>query len=125
MADRLTLRSLVPLLDVRSVPASIKFYRKLGFDVANTFTAEGGTEPVWAELTNGHARLMISRGRDAVRGAKQGLLLYLYTADVNGFRGEVLAAGVAAGTVEYPFWAPRGEFRVDDPDGYVFMVTHT
>jgi hypothetical protein len=24
-----------------------------------------------------------------------------------------------------PFYAPRGEFRVKDPDGYDIMITHT
>jgi hypothetical protein len=25
----------------------------------------------------------------------------------------------------YPFYAPRGEFRLTDPDGYTLMITHT
>ena len=31
-------------------------------------------------------------------------------------------AGVAGGEIKSPFYAPRGEFRVEDPDGYVLMV---
>ena len=50
---------------------------------------------------------------------------YLYASDVEAYRTELLADGVQAGVVEYPFWAPRGEFRIEDPDGYVVMVTHT
>jgi hypothetical protein len=53
MPEPTTLLSLVPLLHVRSVPSSSEFYFRLGFVVASTFTAEGGTEPAWAELTNG------------------------------------------------------------------------
>jgi len=37
----------------------------------------------------------------------------------------LLDAGVAAGDISSPFCAPRGEFRVTDPDGYCPMVTHT
>jgi hypothetical protein len=32
---------------------------------------------------------------------------------------------VDAGPIQSPFWAPRGEFRVIDPDGYVLMISHT
>ncbi len=125
MAEERTLHSLVPLMAVRSVPRSIEFYGKLGFAVLNTHTPEGGTEPVWAELHAGGAHLMISRAQEAIDAAKQAVLFYLYTADVDAFRAELLGKGVQAGAVEYPFWAPRGEYRVEDPDGYVLMVTHT
>jgi len=30
-----------------------------------------------------------------------------------------------AGPIQYPFYSPRGEFRIQDSDGYVIMVTHT
>ncbi len=117
------LASLVPLVHVRSVPESVAFYERLGFSAVHTFTADGGTEPVWAELVNGGARLMISRSRDAP--AAPDMLLYVYTADVDAARAVLVANGVDAGVVEHPFWAPRGEFRVEDPDGYIVMVTHT
>jgi hypothetical protein len=68
---------------------------------------------------------MISRTRESLGPGRQGLFFYLYTSDVDAFRTELLASGVQAGVIEYPFWAPRGEFRVEDPDGYVLMVTHT
>jgi len=32
---------------------------------------------------------------------------------------------IDAGPIARPFYAPEGEFRVTDPDGYVLMVTHT
>jgi uncharacterized glyoxalase superfamily protein PhnB len=125
MVERSKLLALVPLLPVRGVPRSIEFYGKLGFSVLGTHTPEGGPEPVWAELKAGGAHLMISRTHEASEVTKQPVLFYLYTPDVAAFRGELLEKGVQAGVVEYPFWAPRGEFRVEDPDGYVLMVTHT
>lgn len=35
------------------------------------------------------------------------------------------AVGEPVGPMAYPFYCPKGEFRVTDPDGYVCMVTHT
>lgn len=37
----------------------------------------------------------------------------------------MIADGVRCGDIATPFWAPRGEFRIDDPDGYMIMVSHT
>jgi hypothetical protein len=33
--------------------------------------------------------------------------------------------GVEVSAIEMPFYAPRGEFRISDPDGYDIMITHT
>jgi hypothetical protein len=125
VVERTRLHSLVPLVHVHSLSRSIEFYAKLGFTVSNSHTPEGGAEPVWAWLQAGGAHLMISRTRDAIETTKQAALFYLYAPDVAAYRTELLNNGVQAGVVEYPFWAPRGEFRVEDPDGYVLMVSHT
>jgi len=45
--------------------------------------------------------------------------------DVAAKHEELRAGGVRAGDIKYPFFAPRGELRVTDPDGYVLMITHT
>jgi hypothetical protein len=42
-----------------------------------------------------------------------------------GLGERLIAEGIEAGTIQYPFYAPRGEFRIQDPDGYVIMITHT
>ena len=55
----------------------------------------------------------------------QAVLFYLYCSDVAAFRTMLMEAGVEVGPINSPFYAPRGEFRVVDPDGYVLMVTHT
>jgi hypothetical protein len=125
VVERGQFHSLVPLVHVHSVPRSIEFYAKLGFAVSNAHTPEGGEEPVWAWLQCGGAHLMISHTRDAIDGSAQRVLLYLYARDVAVIRATLQANGLEAGEIEYPFWAPRGEFRVDDPDGYALMVTHT
>jgi len=121
----MSLSSLVPMAFVRSVSRSIEFYRKLGFSVGNTHTPEGGAEPVWAWLKGGGAQLMLARASEPVDPKAQAVLFYLYCDDVATFRTRLLESGVEAGPVNHPFYAPRGEFRVTDPDGYALMVTHT
>jgi len=53
------------------------------------------------------------------------VLFYLYTPDVAGLREALLESGVEAGPLAHPFFSPKGEFRIVDPDGYVLMVSHT
>ena len=120
-----SVRSLVAMPRVRSVPESIAFYRRLGFEVENTFVPEGHTGPAWAYLTAGRAHLMVAEGDETVVPTQQGVLFYAYCDDVPALREELMAAGVPAGPIETPFYAPKGEFRIEDPDAYVIMVTHT
>ena len=89
------IRALVPFVHVSNVPESIAFYEKLGMTVGNTFVPPDATEPAWAWLQSGIAQLMLAKASEPV------------------------------GDIKYPFFAPRGEFRITDPDGYVLMITHT
>jgi hypothetical protein len=51
--------------------------------------------------------------------------IYLYCPDVPTYHARLLAQGVSAGAIAYPFYAPRGEFPVTDPDNYALMISHT
>jgi catechol 2,3-dioxygenase-like lactoylglutathione lyase family enzyme len=119
------IRSLVPLAHVASVTDSIDFYRKLGFEVPNTFTPPESKDPVWVGLERGAARLMLSKASAPVLPEEQAVLFYLYYDDVTVTRRQLEEAGVSAGPIEFPFYNPRGEFRVTDPDGYVLILAHT
>jgi catechol 2,3-dioxygenase-like lactoylglutathione lyase family enzyme len=119
------IRALVPMAFVRSVPDSIAFYRRLGFETENTFTPAGQDEPAWAYLASGRAQLMVSRATEPVVASQQAVLFYAYCDDVAAFRERLAAEGIEAGAIQYPFYAPRGEFRIQDPDGYAVMITHT
>jgi hypothetical protein len=110
---------------VKSVPTSIVFYRRLGFEVENTFTPPEQKEPSWANLSSDRARLMLARADEPVIPSQQAVLFYSYCDDVPALREYLIAEGIEAGPIQYPFFAPRGEFRIQDPDGYVIMVTHT
>jgi catechol 2,3-dioxygenase-like lactoylglutathione lyase family enzyme len=121
----MTLKSLVPMAFVQSVRRSIEFYSKLGFEVGNTHTPEGGVEPVWVWLKSDGAQLMLSKASEPINREEQAVLFYLYSSDLGEYRRMLVEAGVEAGPIQHPFYAPRGEFRVTDPDGYVLLVTHT
>ena len=110
---------------VARVPTSIAFYRKLGFEVANTFTPDGSSDPAWAWLRSNDAHLMVTRADGPFDAGQQAVLFYLYCDDVFEMRAELERAGVAVGPIGYPFYSPRGEFRAEDPDGYVLMIAHT
>jgi catechol 2,3-dioxygenase-like lactoylglutathione lyase family enzyme len=123
--ELMSVTALVPMAFVKNVTRSIDFYKKLGFVVGDTHTPEGQTEPVWAWLKCGGAQLMLALATEPIDPREQAILFYVYCEDVSAFRSQLLASDVAAGPISSPFYAPRGEFRVTDPDGYTLMVTHT
>jgi hypothetical protein len=118
-------RSLVPLAQVRSVKRSVEFYQKIGFVVEDTHAPEGSAEAVWASLASGGARLMVAEADVPIDRGQHDVMFYIYTPDVAAFRDTVIEAGVEAGPIRHPFFSPRGEFEITDPDGYVLMVSHT
>ena len=120
------MRALVPLAYVKSVSRSIEFYAKLGFRVRNTNQPAGEAEPLWAHLSaDDGAQLMLGKATEPVIASQQAVLFYIYCDDVTAKHAELKKAGLPVGKIASPFYAPRGEFRVEDPDGYVLMITHT
>ncbi len=118
----MTLGILVPLAHVADVARSIEFYKLLGFEVKNTVEREGNLQ--WAWLQNGKADFMIARSARPMNPDAQDVLFYLYAPDVVAFRNQLQSRGVKVGQLNYPFYMPRGEFRVDDPDGYALFIAH-
>lgn len=118
-------RQLVPMASVADVERSIAFYRHLGFEVGDTFAPDGATRPVWAWIHSDTAELMLSAADKPVVAEQQRVLFYVHTDDVTAAHKELNEAGLNPGTIRTPFYAPRGEFQLTDPDGYVVMVTHT
>ncbi|MCI4566536.1 VOC family protein [Lysobacter sp. CFH 32150] len=130
-ADVPPLRNVVAMLHVASVARSVAFYAQLGLEVSNTHYEPGGgidrgDDPVWAWLQSRHgASLMLARADAPVDPAAQAVLFYLYCDDVAAMHAALVAVRAPVGPIAYPFYCPRGEFRLTDPDGYVCMVTHT
>jgi catechol 2,3-dioxygenase-like lactoylglutathione lyase family enzyme len=120
------MRVLVPMASVKDVTRSVEFYRKLGFEVGNDFAPPGQSSPSWAWLASaGGAQLMVSRATEPAPATPRGVLFYLYCDDVAATHAQLGAAGLAVGEIKFPFYAPRGEFELEDPDGWVLMITHT
>jgi hypothetical protein len=57
--------------------------------------------------------------------SQQAVLFYLYYDDIAATREALAAQGLPVGEMSFPFYCPKGEFRIVDPDGYVLMLTHT
>lgn len=118
-------KQLVPMVFVKDVERSLEFYAWLGFEVGNTFVEEGATKPTWAWLSSGEAQLMLAWASEAIVADEQRVLFYVYTDDVDAAHVSLAEAGLSPGEISKPFYSPRGEFKVVDPDGYVLMITHT
>jgi hypothetical protein len=117
--------SLVPFIHVKSVPRSIEFYARLGFKVGNTHQPESEPEPVWAWLYSDKAHLMVSKSGEPVDPTKQAVIFWTYTDDVSAFRKLLMESGVKCGEITYPFYNRKGEFSIEEPDGYCVMVANT
>jgi hypothetical protein len=99
----------------------VAFYKTLGFTVANQHPEDVPT-PIWVWLNAGKANLMLHSTEEPIVASEQRIFFYVYVQDVASFREEVIAAGIAAGPLTRPFYLPRGEFEVRDPDGYAVMI---
>jgi hypothetical protein len=80
---------------------------------------------VWAALERGNAALMLARAREPVVPGQQAVLFYLYYDDIAATHAALSAKGLSVGEMAFPFYCPKGEFRLGDPDGYCLMLTHT
>jgi catechol 2,3-dioxygenase-like lactoylglutathione lyase family enzyme len=113
-------RGLIPFVHVDDVERSIAFYHHLGFIVESVYKYRGTA--VWAELRSEGAELMVSTDGDAIDPAGQGVLFYLYSANLSALREQLLAGGIQAGEILDGSPGPRQEMHITDPDGYVLKV---
>ena len=104
--DRLT-----PMLPVRSMPASVEFYEKLGF-----IAEQRDDDWRWAMLRSGECRLMVDESINAHPGIPRTSVLYLYPDDISEFHKQVRSNGLDAPDLEVTFYGMT-EFRIDDLDG--------
>jgi len=118
-------KQLVALAYVADMRRSVAFYEGLGFEVGYSHTDPGSGELAWAALERGNAALMLGKATAPVDAGQQAVMFYLYFDDIVATRAALAARGLAVGPMAYPFYCPKGEFRLEDPDGYVLMLTHT
>jgi len=115
-------RRLVAFAHVADVQRSIQFYAGLGLEVKNTVESDNGSGLVWAWLENEEARLMVGLADAPVDASQQAVLFYLYVDSVEETRKALLDLNYSPGEINRPFYLPNGEFRLEDPDGYVLMI---
>ena len=68
---------LIPMLPVKSMPASVDFYQKLGFSVERRQDDWG-----WAMLRFDEVRLMVDQSINLHRDASRQSVLYLYPENI-------------------------------------------
>ena len=121
---------LVPMIHVADVERSAEFYRKLGFEIGNFVPREGKMHWAWLYAPKAPdwkrgPNLMLTRGAPGVSAGAKSALFYLYANDLKKLRDELLTKGVKASEISYPDYLPKGECRVDDPDGYCLMIAQS
>lgn len=102
---------LMPMLPVRSMPASVEFYGKLGFMVERRSDEWG-----WAMLVLDECRLMVDQSINQSPDAPKQSVLYLYPENIVEYHAQVRKNGLGVPDLERTFYNMT-EFRFDDPDG--------
>lgn len=105
------LNRLIPMLPVKSMPASVEFYQKLGFSVEKR---NDGWR--WAMLCLDDCRLMLDESINLHPGIPRTSVLYLYPEDVREYHEQVRKNGLEIPDLDATFYG-MAEFRIQDPDG--------
>jgi Glyoxalase/Bleomycin resistance protein/Dioxygenase superfamily len=112
---------LIPMAHAADVQRSADFYKQLGMEVRGSLRTPSG-ELQWVHLGRDQADLMLARASDPVIASQQAVLFYLYSPDLIALRAHLQSSGVKVSSITYPDYMPKGEIRVDDPDGYCLLI---
>jgi hypothetical protein len=112
---------LIPMAHSADVQRSVLFYKQLGMEIRGSLRNPAG-QLQWVHLACEQAHLMITRASEPVIASQQAVLFYLYSPDLIALRDHLLASGVQVSPITYPEYMPKGEIRVEDPDGYVLLI---
>jgi uncharacterized glyoxalase superfamily protein PhnB len=110
---------LIPMLPVKSMPASVEFYQKLGFTVERRQDNWG-----WAMLRFDDCRLMVDQSINTHPTAPRQGVIYLYPENVAEFHQQAQSNGVKVPDLEVTFYGMM-EFRIEDPDGNRLWIGQT
>ena len=108
---------LIPMVQVADVQRSIDFYRLLGMEIGGSLRNPSG-ELQWVHLGCDRAEVMFTLASEPVIAGQQAVLFYLYSPQLVQLRECLLSNGVKVSDITYPNYMPKGEIRVEDPDGY-------
>lgn len=112
---------LIPMAHAADVQRAVDFYKLLGMEVRGSLKASSGGLQ-WAHIGCEQADLMFARASEPVVASQQAVLFYLYSPNLAALREHLIAAGVRVSAITYPEYMPKGEVRVDDPDGYCLLI---
>lgn len=119
MADKLT--GLIPMAHAADVQRAADFYQKLGMEIRGSLRDPVGNLQ-WVHMGCGAANVMFARASEPVIASQQAVLFYLYATDLATLREQLLSNGVNVTHITYPDYMPKGEIRVEDPDGYCLLI---
>ncbi|RZA06746.1 MAG: hypothetical protein EOO68_04555 [Moraxellaceae bacterium] len=102
---------ITPMLPVKSMPASVAFYQKLGFSIQ-----QKNDEWRWARLCFGDCCLMVDQSINVSPTSPRSSVLYLYPDDILGYHNMIRNNGIDIPELEVSFYGMT-EFRMEDPDG--------
>jgi len=112
---------LIPMAHAADVQRAVDFYKLLGMEVRGSLRNHSG-ELQWVHLGCDQADLMFARAAEPVIAGQQAVLFYLYSPDLIALREHLVASGVKVSPIKYPDYMPKGEIRVDDPNGYCLLI---
>src|ERR1700719_315428 len=113
---------LIPMAHVANVQHSVDFYKLLGMELLGSLKASDSSELRWAHVACEQAHLMLARASGPIIASDQAVLFYLYSPNLIALREHLIAAGVSVSPITYPEYMPKGEVRLEDPDGYVLLI---
>lgn len=120
------LRSLIPVLDVKDVDASIAFYCDvLGFALHDKVAWGGRTE--WAVLRSEETQLMLcaSQSDDGEEdGCATEGVFFVYHDNLESLLVYLGSKGYGSGSNLLPSSGHGRDFYLRDPDGYVLWFSH-
>jgi catechol 2,3-dioxygenase-like lactoylglutathione lyase family enzyme len=102
---------LVPMLPVKSMPASVGFYQKLGFSVEQRNDDWG-----WAMLRFDDCHLMVDQSINLHSNKPRQSVLYFYPENIVEYHEQLRRSGLNVPGLDATFYGMT-EFRLDDPDG--------
>ena len=105
------LNRVIPMLPVRSMPASVAFYQKLGFTIEQRDDSWR-----WAMLCLGDCRLMLDESINVHPGSPSSAVLYFYPDAIAEYHEQVRRNGLVVPDLDVTFYGMT-EFRIEDPDG--------
>jgi|SRR5580698_2183795 hypothetical protein len=112
---------LIPMVHVADPQRSVDFYHQLGMELRDSLRDATG-QLQWVHVACEPAELMFTRASEPVIAGQQGVLFYLYSPSLIALREHLLSRGVKVSPITYPEYMPKGELRVDDPDGYCLLI---